>query len=122
MTTHAVPAAAVVEVVMDLARGSEPSGICLLEVALTAPVVGLNPDEPHLLHAVEMNALIHGWDTGHLTAACGANGMRLLSERMAGQRVLPWPPSTRHLAPARRCPTCWTLTGRKRPRCHKGTP
>ena len=95
----------------------------LLAAVLTAPHCAIRPGDgtdSHVLHAVTLEELAAGFDGRRtFTAACGADGLRLVSVEMKGYRPLPWPPRVVGLGTLTRCRDCWVKTGKKRPRSER---
>lgn len=91
----------------------------LIDAALHAPLLGVRPDDPELLHAVDMHCVIQYWDSddGLFVSACGLDGIALV-DADGSQSVVPWPPRVASLPAGRkRCKACQMATGNKRPRC-----
>lgn len=89
----------------------------LLMLAVTAPHCAIRAGGDKVVHAVTMDGFIDAYDgRDTFTAACGADGLRILSVELKGENALPWPPRVAGLAPATRCRPCWLATGRRRPR------
>lgn len=88
----------------------------LLSLLFRAPLIGVNPHKPEMLHAVTMDGIpIKNWPrTSTVESACGKKRLKLLGSR--GYAV-EWPPNVRSLPKGTvRCDTCHDATGRKRPR------
>jgi hypothetical protein len=81
----------------------------LIEAALNAPLIAINPRWKNVMHAAEMETIIDAWPNGTVTSVCGKPRLRLL----AGPGL--WPPRVKG-SPMARCRDCWEATGKKRPR------
>lgn len=100
---------------------AEDRGPPLFVAMLCAPLIGVNPDDPTVLHAVTMDQVCHGWSGENpMDAACGAASVKLLAATTGPDArvvVVEWPPKIASLpAGHSRCRPCWEATGRKRPR------
>lgn len=84
----------------------------LFGAMLLAPLTGINPRWPKVLHAVDMGELAAAWPNGSVVSVCGKSRLRLLAY---GDDLVLWPPRVKGLEPER-CAGCHALTGRKRPR------
>lgn len=90
----------------------------LIVAALCSPLIAVHADAPGLLHAATMEAVVHGWDAGEVTSACGVEGLKLVGSEHGGRILfVEWPPRMSSLAASMvRCRECHVATGRKRPR------
>ena len=90
----------------------------LISACFAAPLMAVRRRWPDVLHAVDMEHVIDGWERGSYVSACGLNGLRLVGMNAGGETVAAcWPPRLKGM-PERmeRCRTCWLETGRMRPR------
>lgn len=92
-----------------------------LQLMFQAPLCAIRPGAGDAtLHAVTMESIGDAIDdTGadrRLIGACGAEGLRLIGERLGQEAPLPWPPPARGTGLVR-CRECWVATGKRRPRC-----
>jgi hypothetical protein len=96
--------------------GPSVTGPPLFVAALCAPLIATHPNNPTVLHAATMDAVIEGWDKGTVTSACGQTGLKLPTYT-ADNLVIPWPPRIRSLPEGTtRCRQCQQATGSGRPR------
>lgn len=88
----------------------------MINLALWAPLVAMHPADPSTMHAATMEAIVHCYspEVDSITAPCGAEGLKIVSNENFG--VIAWPPPVRMIAPIRRCFACHVATGRKKPR------
>ena len=87
----------------------------LIEACLNAPLIAVNPRWPSVLHAAEMDTIIKAWPDGTVTSVCGKQRLRLLTGHNGAPGL--WPPRVKPMPPQwRRCPDCYRVTGKKRPR------
>lgn len=94
------------------------TGVTMLEAVFAAPLVAISARWPKTLHAASAPAIVKAWPDGTVTAECGVTGLRLLGAGLSdGGDLVLWPPRINRNLPLERCPACWKLTGRKRPRC-----
>lgn len=87
----------------------------LFVAMLRAPLVGVVPNDPAVLHAVDLALIAHGWEKGETESVCGVTGIKLVD---GGEGAgVEWPPRVSSLPDGRsRCRACHIATGRKRPR------
>lgn len=92
----------------------------LLDVLFAAPIIAVSKRWPRVVHAVEVEALVEGWNRGTFVSACGVSGLRLMGAALddGSDFVGLFPPRLKGMPDEMsRCRTCWEATGRKRPRC-----
>lgn len=97
----------------------------LLDLMFGAPLMAVLKRWPNCVHAVEMGAIVEGFERGTFKTVCGRPGARLVASN-SGDRLVAalWPPRVRGAGamPAHRtrCQTCHEQTGRMRPRTDWG--
>lgn len=83
----------------------------LLTVMAYAPLTGIVPGKPEVLHALELEPLVHALtapgDIHTVTAACGVEAKVIGGK---GGTIYAWPIPTR-LTRGKRCPECRRICG-----------
>lgn len=93
-------------------RAYSEEGIPLIAVFFSAPVIGLRKRWPNVLHAVELDGIPFDPD-GTCESACGLKGLRVA---VSGSTIGLWPPYVDGLGEKVRCPECFAICKKKRPR------
>lgn len=90
----------------------EPQGIPLVSLFFMAPLIGIRVRWPNVLHAVELDGIPFD-PNGTCTSACGLKGLRIA---VTGTTVALWPPYVKGLGEKKRCPECFAICKKKKPR------